>query len=245
LVNYACHGVSLSGQMRLISADFPGVMRDVVERLVGGTALYVQGAAGNINPSLMGPDWRHPRLLGTALGAEAARVAALAQPVGATPLRVAREIVDLPALLPVSVEAGRDLVAALETERERLAQGGRAGARWWNARKLERARRGLAALEGGEPVPPLPADVAALRLGEAALVTNPSELFCELGMAIKQASPFPWTGVAGYTDGSVGYIPTRSAYPEGGYEVESACRVNPEASELLEAASVRLLQSLA
>jgi hypothetical protein len=78
VVNYACHAVSHAGRMRLISADFPGVARRVVEDLVGGTALYVQGACGNINPSLMSADWDVPRRLGNALGAEAARVALLA-----------------------------------------------------------------------------------------------------------------------------------------------------------------------
>ena len=247
LVHYACHGVSLGSQIRLLSADFVGVMRGVVERLVGGAALYVQGACGDINPSLMGPDWEHPRRLGAALGAEAARVALQAQPVAALPLRLARERLRLPALLPVSVEAGRARVAALEADRERLDREGvpaGAGARVWNTRTLQRAREGLAALEGGTGLPPVEAEIGALRLGEAALVSNPAELFCELGLAIKAASPFPFTAVAGYTDGSAGYVPTRAAYPEGGYEVDRACRVDPQAGELIAETSVRLLRAL-
>jgi hypothetical protein len=251
LVNYACHGVSLGSSVRLLSADFVGVMRQTVERLVGGTALYVQGACGDINPSLMGPDWAHPRRLGHALGAEAARVALLAAPAPALPLRLARETLAFPPLLPVSVEAGRARVARLEAERARLDEADRSGggaspgARRWNTTTLERARAGLAALEGGAPLPPVVGEVAALRVGDAALATNPSELFCEIGMAIKRASPFPWTGIAGYTDGSAGYVPTRAAYPEGGYEVDRACRVSPEAGEMIEETSRRLLRSLA
>ena len=244
LVNYACHPVSLGSQTRRLSADFPGVARAVVERLVGGTALYVQGACGNINPGLMGPDWEHPRLLGHALGAEAAKVALLAQPIAGTPLLVARETVAFPGLLPASVEAGRERIAQLEADREKLAaQAGNAGARWWNARGLERARQALAALERGEPLL-VEGDLSVLRLGEAALACNPSELFCEFGLAIKAAAPFPWTAVAGYTDGSTGYFPTRASYPEGGYEVERACRVAPEAGELLQETTMRLLQSV-
>jgi hypothetical protein len=252
LVNYACHGVSLSSQVRLMSADFMGVMREAVEKLVGGTALYVQGACGNINPSLMGPNWEHPRLLGNTLGAEAARVALLAQPIEALPIRVARETLSLPALLPVSIEAGRARVTQLEADRARLDEaertagpGANAGARHWNTTTLERARARLAALEGGPPLPPIEAEVGALRIGAAALATNPSELFCDIGLAIKRDSPFPWTAVAGYTDGSAGYVPTRYAYPEGGYEVDRACRVNPEAGEMIEETSLRLLRSLA
>lgn len=247
LVNYACHGVSLSSQIRLLSADFMGVMRGVVEELVGGTALYVQGACGNINPSLMGPNWEHPRLLGHALGAEAARVALLAQPIRGVPLSVARQRLDLPALLPTSIEAGQARVAALEAERERLDQHGvapGAGARLWNTRRLERARQGLAALERGETLSPVEVELGVLQVGEAALVSNPTELFCDIGLDIKQASPFPWTTVAGYTDGSAGYVPTRYAYPEGGYEVDSACLVNPEAGEMILDTSLELLRAL-
>jgi neutral ceramidase len=244
IVNAACHPVSLGGQMRRISADFPGVARGVVERLVGGTALYVQGACGNINPSLMGADWGHPRRLGRALGAEAARVALLAQPIAATPLRVARETVAFPGLLPASREAARDRVATLEAEQARLAtQPGNAGAKWWNQRALAEARQALAALEGGTPLV-VAGDLAVLRLGDAALACNPSELFCEIGMAIKAASPFPWTAIAGYTDGAIWYVPTRDAYPEGGYEVDRACRVAPEAGELLQETTLRLLQAV-
>ncbi len=244
LLNYACHPVSLGGQTRQITADFPGVARTVVERLVGGTGIYLQGACGNINPSLMGADWTHPLRLGHVLGAEAARVALLAQPIAGTPLRVARETVAFPGLLPPSLEAGRERVATLIAEQERLAaQEGNTGARWWNQRGLAQARRALTALEGGEPLL-LHGDLSVLRLGDAALACNPSELFCEIGLGIKQASPFPWTAVAGYTDGALWYVPTRAAYPEGGYEVDRACRVAPEAGELLQEVTLRLLHSL-
>lgn len=255
VVNYACHGVSLGSRMRQITADFPGVMRGVVEHLVGGTALFLQGAAGNINPTIgfrspqstewTGP-WEAPSRLGTALGAEVTRLVLTAQTVPTVPLRTARETVAVPALLPTSGEAGRTQVAALVEEKGRLErEGASAGARWWNAARLRRAKRALAALDGGEPLSPVEAELGALRLGDAVLVTNPAELFCEIGMAIKRASPFTWTAVAAYTDGAIGYVPTPGAYPEGGYEVTHACFVGPEAAAIIEAASVRLLQDLA
>jgi hypothetical protein len=246
VVSYACHPVSLGGRMRLISADFPGVAREVVQRLVGGTALFLQGACGDINPVAMGPDWDNPRRLGHALGAAASQAALLAQAVRGTPLRLSRETVDLPPLLPPSLERARQQVADLEAEQARLdATGGGAGQRWWNRRGLERARRALVAMDGGEPVPPIQAPLVALRLGDAALATNPSELFCEIGMAIKGGSPFPCTAVAGYTDAAVWYVPTRAAYAEGGYEVDRACRVAPEAGELIQETAISLLRSLA
>ncbi len=52
VVNYACHAVVLGSDNLQISADYPGVMCDTVEKQLGGDAvcLFAQGAAGDINP---------------------------------------------------------------------------------------------------------------------------------------------------------------------------------------------------
>lgn len=73
------------------------------------------------------------------------------------------------------------------------------------------------------------------------LVTAPAEIFTETGMAIKRRSPLPYTLYAGYTNGSIGYVPVPEAYPEGGYEVTHACRVGPEAAGIITEASLELL----
>lgn len=52
VVNYACHAVVLGPDNLQISADYPGVMCEYVEKQLGGNVicLFVQGAAGDINP---------------------------------------------------------------------------------------------------------------------------------------------------------------------------------------------------
>jgi len=246
VLNYACHPVSLGSQCTDISSDFPGVARRLVEAQTGATCLFLQGAAGNINPLLMGWDWTHPDRLGLPLGAEAVRVYWTAAPnaeLTGGGLDVARAQLDLPPLLPASIDAGQEAIATLEVERERLREGGDAGALWWTERRLERTRQGLAALRGGAPVPAVPAELAALRLGDGiGLVTAPGEIFTEIGQAIVARSPFRHTLYAGYTDGTIGYVPTRAAYAEGGYEVTHACRVAPAAGAQIEDESVRLLR---
>lgn len=53
LVNYACHAVVLGPDNRQISADYPGYLRQRIEReLPGALCLFVQGGAGDINPYL-------------------------------------------------------------------------------------------------------------------------------------------------------------------------------------------------
>ncbi|MEK7832453.1 MAG: neutral/alkaline non-lysosomal ceramidase N-terminal domain-containing protein [Acidobacteriota bacterium] len=51
LVNYACHAVVLGPDNRQISADYPGYLRQRIEReLPGALCLFAQGGAGDINP---------------------------------------------------------------------------------------------------------------------------------------------------------------------------------------------------
>jgi neutral ceramidase len=50
VVNYAMHGTVMSGQNLNISGDGPGVVTAYLEETLGGSVLYVNGAAGNIAP---------------------------------------------------------------------------------------------------------------------------------------------------------------------------------------------------
>jgi hypothetical protein len=51
MVNYACHPVSLGGGNTLISPDYYGAMREVVERDTGGApCLFLHGASGDMTP---------------------------------------------------------------------------------------------------------------------------------------------------------------------------------------------------
>ena len=68
----------------------------------------------------------------------------------------------------------------------------------------------------------VPTWVQALRVGDLALVGVTGDFFVELGLAIKQGSPFGQTMVLELANDCVGYIPTRRAFEEGAYEPESS-----------------------
>jgi neutral ceramidase len=88
---------------------------------------------------------------------------------------------------------------------------------------------------------PLEAEVQVIAIGKQfAWVGLPGEIFTELGMAIKRASPFPQTVIAELANGSLGYVPDRKAYAQGAYEVESA-RCAAGSGEMLVDAATRLL----
>jgi hypothetical protein len=49
-VNYACHPVSLGGKNRMLSSDYIGAMREVIESRTSGHCLFLHGASGDVTP---------------------------------------------------------------------------------------------------------------------------------------------------------------------------------------------------
>lgn len=78
---------------------------------------------------------------------------------------------------------------------------------------------------------------------DLAIVGLPGEVFVELGLAIKDRSPFQHTIVMELCNDTPAYIPTRKAFAEGSYEVVNS-RVQPGGGELLVEEAVKLLKSL-
>jgi hypothetical protein len=50
LVNYACHPTTLAWQNSRLSPDYPGALREVVERASGVPCIFLQGASGDLGP---------------------------------------------------------------------------------------------------------------------------------------------------------------------------------------------------
>ena len=61
-----------------------------------------------------------------------------------------------------------------------------------------------------------------LKIKDTLIWSAPVELFCEIATAVRDAAPFPQTFYFGYTNGWFGYLPTRAAFKEGGYEPKTS-----------------------
>lgn len=105
-----------------------------------------------------------------------------------------------------------------------------------------RARRILdLAARGGDTIV---LEVQALRLDDdLAIVLMPGEVFVELGLGVKYASPFENTLVIELANDNPAYIPTAKAFAEGSYEVENS-RIAPGGGERMAEAARRLLYDL-
>ncbi|MCX8091002.1 MAG: neutral/alkaline non-lysosomal ceramidase N-terminal domain-containing protein [Verrucomicrobiae bacterium] len=231
-VNYALHPDTTGGTRA--SADFPGALARRLAEIKGPDMLtiFANGASGDVNhldvrwaARQSGPE--EANRIGTILAAAVLSAYTRLQPVSDTTLRVHSEMLRL-ALPEISD-------AALERARAVAKLGPQ-------AKFLERVDAykvlDVAAREGK----PWDVEVQVITLGaDLAWVSMPGELFVEPGLNLKAASPFRQTHIVELANGSIGYIPKRSAYAEGNYEVLAARCAAGSAEELV-AAALRLLE---
>lgn len=240
IVNFALHGTTLGGS--LISADWPCYLRQTVRGGIGADVgvVFLNGPCGDVtqvdNQSPRPPEFGEPwaRRVGMTVGAEVLKVLARAEYTPEAALDVTTESL----LLPI-----RDLAASDEelVAREAPAFGLGSGGQETYLREARLLR------EMKAKSPTVEVEVQAVRIGDAAIVSNPTEFFCELGLSIKQGSPWRPTLVVELANGYAGYAPTADAFRGGGYETRTARSsfLGPGAGEQIADASVRLLRRLA
>jgi neutral ceramidase len=230
-VNFAMHPDTTGGQ--LVSADYPGALTRRLSDHKGPEMLtiFANGACGNINHiNTAWDDRQHgpeeANRLGTMLAAAVFKAYMGLRPADDTMLRARSELVLLPAI-KVSEEEVRQA-------RDIVRRGGQAEF----MEQVQAAKALDAAAQSGKP---LEAEVQVITMGkDLAWVSLPGEIFVELGLAIKAASPFRQTHVIELANGSVGYVPNHSAYAEGNYEVVSA-RCAEGSGEMMVKAAGRML----
>lgn len=270
LVHYACHPTTIGWQSQWATPDYPGMAKRVVEEQLGGTCLFLQGATGDIGPKLgFTGDLRVYRRFGRQLGLEASKVAlgidtlprearftgvqasgaAIAlfddQPVE-TPgamLRVLSRFLPLPLKPFPPPEEAESEAALLRAEVARLRrEGTEAEIREATAKATQAGMRAdRAKLYHGKAT--FGWQLQGIRLGSIALICIPGEPFTEINQAIVARSPFPHTLFSGYSNGAFSYLPVRSAYPAGGYEVETS-PFSPDAAEIVVEEALRMLNEL-
>lgn len=76
-------------------------------------------------------------------------------------------------------------------------------------------------------------EIQGIKLGDCVLVTAPVEMLTEAGLNLKQASPYPHTFIAAYSNGYMHYAPPAADYDKGGYEV-TECFLAPEWQQIFE-----------
>ena len=95
--------------------------------------------------------------------------------------------------------------------------------------------------EAGEPT--IATEVQGIKIGECVLITSPAEVLVEIGLNVKNASPYEHTFMSAFSNGYIHYGPPAADYDKGGYEV-TECLLAPEWQEMFEKKAAEVIRRL-
>jgi neutral ceramidase len=222
IVSYACHPTVLGADNLEVTADFPHYLRQKIEsENSGAIAIFLNGCTGDVNIG-------HTAQASWSTAANATRTfenakrlgdriadAAMAAPE--TPCDTTVQVAEQFATLELERREG-DLVAAKTAWQSELNTA--------DAARKTLLKHWIAWADRFETIAPghWRGRVACLNWGGIPIVSLPGEIFAETALSIR-ASGIGNSGlVLSYAEGTPGYIPPRSEYPVGGYEVDEAHR---------------------
>ena len=202
---------------RQISGDVAGAFRAALEQMSGCHVCHFNGASGNLNPTSRIPgenvakdlqDW------GRRLAEYAMKAKYVPQSAGSLKTRQftfeARANHSQDHLVPVAQQISDVFYAT--NDRGKCIEMGR-------PHGITSAYHALAILENAKRAPTIPVHMFVFSLGDMAFAFAPIEMFDTNGMYIKEHSPFDMTFICGYANYCQGYMPSKLAGENSGYEV--------------------------
>ncbi|MBI3013025.1 MAG: neutral/alkaline non-lysosomal ceramidase N-terminal domain-containing protein [Elusimicrobia bacterium] len=204
VVNYAMHAEVLDGRNRLVTADYPGVLREDLEKHFGGVSLFFAGDIGGMQtPKVLFHTFFTCRRVGHFLSRRVISSLEKSEPASVNRLEVRSKKVLFPIENPRFLGAIQN---GLFGETDRL---------------VERENDKIF----------LPSDVALIRLGPAQFGTIPGEAFPEVGRRIRDRLRTDYPFLLGLCNNEIGYIVPEEEWDEHGYE--ETMSLGPKTSELL------------
>jgi neutral ceramidase len=218
LTNYPMHGVALGPTNRQISADVPGQVAQTLTRQLPGqpVALATNGACGNLNPPAEDVPFSQIQAWGEQIAGAVVPALRRARTEPDAGLRVRARTVPL----PIEVLSREQIEASA---RQALGQIG-AFPQWGKRyrRAVENWQRTMSqAVRDGAARDTREAELAAVRVGRSLFIGLNAEVFSTFTEHVRSAVGGAVYTI-GYANGLLGYLPTATAYDEGGYEVETA-----------------------
>lgn len=98
-------------------------------------------------------------------------------------------------------------------------------------------------VENSSKKPEIEVRLSVLKIGNIVFAGVSGELFTEMGLKVKELSPYKNTCVITHCNGSCGYIVTDKAHKEGGYEAE-ATRIKEGAEKAIVSNLIRMINTL-
>lgn len=196
------------------SADYPYTIERILKLAKGADffSLFTIGASGNVNHfDITKKDsqgsFEEAARIGAVLAGDVLKVIQEAPAISNTAIQVTDKFVEIP--VPIYTAAEID-----EATRIQATFGTPQAAPFLDLVKAARVLD-LSSRHGK----PFDIEVQVFTLGDhVAIIGFPGEVFAELGLTMKEDSPYPVTIIAELANGIESYIPNRIAYREGNYE---------------------------
>jgi hypothetical protein len=225
---YACHGQSYHGRGG-VSGDIIGIARSLREAQPPGVAqVYFNGAGGDIACGKYNDGSPENRAVLAGRLAQGMKLAWQSQkkiPVSAGDVSWRTCPVSLPIRKRISERSCLERLSNSKLSQQQ---------RVFAARDLAFLRR----MQSGHQIP-----LTCLEIGPASVLHMPGELFVEYQLAAQKMCPEKFVCMAAYGEYGTGYIGTKIAYTQGGYETGIVSRVAPEVEDVLMSA-MRELQEV-
>ncbi len=232
LFNYACHPTTLAWDNHLLSPDYVGAAREVLQGAFGAPAIFLQGASGDLGPreGFVGDTAvadRNGRILGYAAASALEGLPPPGTAYAYTGIMSSGADIGTWAHRPLDAEAVADAsrlavrLGGVELQNKPLPSAAelRAEIATTTDRALgERLHRLLTKREslGDDATSTMP--LWFWRLGDAVLVTVSNEPYAVLQQEVRAAFPDTPIFILGVTNSALGYLCPRETYGTGRYQ---------------------------
>lgn len=254
VANYGNHPDVVGGN--LVSADWPGFTRRILEKAIDNTkCIFFNGAQGDINHVNVKPvggdlngmfndfddvtrGYAHSRHMGNVVAGAIMSVYEKVEFVPCDEIKFIENVVQVPSNMPKpeDMEQARYI--------DNMHKAGRDSELPYKGMMLTtvvaEAER-MVSLENGPEM--FPMNLLGIKIGCVAFVGIPGEPFTGIGIGLKSAEGWKMICPTCLTNGNRGYFPMKDSYDEGGYEARSSIYKSGVAEKIIEE-GIKLLNDL-
>lgn len=199
------HPNVLKGDSDVLSADYPGMTREVLEKIVNCPVIIVQGAAGNVNAKYRGSRESLKQMAYTLSG----HVLTMLPTVTYSPIVNVRTVSSMMQMKLKDIPEMNEIRSMAQLAEKQWG----VNTDEWLTIVLEKYKQGIWELR-------IDLEVQLFQVNDGMFFGIPMEPFSETALEVKESLENELAFFCGYTNGYIGYLPTKEEFAYGGYEVE-------------------------
>ncbi|MGM2838558.1 MULTISPECIES: neutral/alkaline non-lysosomal ceramidase N-terminal domain-containing protein [Bacillus cereus group] len=199
------HPNVLKGDSDVLSADYPGMTREVLERIVNCPVMIVQGAAGNVNAKYRGSREALKKMAYTLSG----YVLTMLPTVTYSPIVNLRTVSSTMQMKLKDIPEMNEIRSMAQLAEKQWG----VNTDEWLTIVLEKYKQDIRQLR-------IDLEVQLFQINDGIFSGIPMEPFSETALEMKESLQNELAFFGGYTNGYIGYLPTKEEFAYGGYEVE-------------------------